>query len=158
MSIVVALLAIAIDIGLARLGYGLLLPAIRSDLGGSYSLYGAIGAAHLGGYLAGTLLAARFIGERSREHLPRAIVVAQSVVALSLAASAYTRSALALGAARTAIGIASGIGIVAAVTDALERVGAKSRGLASSIAWAGIGIGIIVSAPAGQWAIADPER
>jgi hypothetical protein len=47
LPIVVALLAIGVDIGLARLGYGLLLPAIRADLGGSYGTYGLIGALHL---------------------------------------------------------------------------------------------------------------
>ncbi len=156
-SIAVAFLAIGVDIGLARLGYGLVLPAIRATIGGSYSVYGAIGAVHLGGYLAGTLAAARFIG-RARVQLPRTIGAAQIVVALALAASAFASTPLLLGAARVIVGIASGIGIAAAVTDVLERVSPHRRGVASSIAWAGIGVGIILSAPAGQWAIGEPER
>ncbi len=38
-AVVVALLAIGVDIGLARLGFGLLLPAIRRDLGGGMLLH-----------------------------------------------------------------------------------------------------------------------
>ncbi len=156
LSIAVACLTLGVDIGLARLGYGLLLPAIRTDVGGSYAVYGAIGAVNLAGYLAGTILAARFITKRV--HLPRVVAVAQLAVAAGLVGSAFAHAPVVLGAARAALGIASGIAIVAAVTDALERVAAARRGLTSSIAFAGIGVGVLLSAPAGQWAISAAVR
>jgi predicted MFS family arabinose efflux permease len=156
LPIVIALLAIAVDIGLARLGYGLLLPAIRTDLGGSYGTYGLIGALHLAGYLGGTLAAPALLRQRAR--IPRVIAVAHVVVALSVAASAMATGALALLAARVAIGFASGVGVAAVVTEMLERVPAARRGLASGIAWGGVGLGLVVSAPAGAWALGDPWR
>jgi|SRR5947209_1202843 len=156
LPVVVALLAIGVDIGLARLGYGLLLPAIRADLGGSYGTYGLIGALHLAGYLGGTLAAPRLLRERAR--IPRVIALAHVVVALSVAASAAASGAFTLLAARVVIGFASGIGVAAVVTEMLERVPPARRGLASGIAWGGAGLALVVSAPAGAWALGDPAR
>lgn len=156
LPVVVALLAIGVDIGLARLGYGLLLPAIRADLGGSYGTYGLIGALHLAGYLGGTLSAPPLLRERSR--IPRVIAVAHAAVALSVAASAAAPGVLVLLVARIAIGFASGLGVAAVVTEMLERVAPARRGLASGIAWGGAGLALVVSAPAGAWALGDPSR
>src|ERR1700730_5875920 len=140
---------------MARLGYGLLLPSIRSELGGSYGVYGAIGAAHLAGYLGGTLCAPRLLRDRAR--VPRIIVLAHVVVAASLPASAAGGVVL-LGIARVVVGLASGVGIAAAITDTLERVPVARRGFASAIAWSGAGLGLVVSAPAGAWSLGDSSR
>jgi len=156
MPIVVALLAIGVDIGLARLGYGLLLPAIRADLGGSYGTYGLVGALHLAGYLGGTLAAPPLLRERAR--IPRVIAIAHVVVALSVAASAAATGALSLLLARVVIGAASGIGVAAVVTEMLERVPPARRGLASAVAWGGAGLALVVSAPAGAWALGEASR
>ncbi|HEV2641399.1 MAG TPA: YbfB/YjiJ family MFS transporter, partial [Candidatus Elarobacter sp.] len=156
LPVVVALLAIGVDIGLARLGYGLLLPAIRADLGGSYGTYGLIGALHLAGYLGGTLASPPLLRDRAR--IPRVIAVAHVVVALSVAGSAAATGALSLLLARVVIGFASGIGVAAVVTEMLERVPVARRGLASAIAWGGAGVALVVSAPAGAWALGDPSR
>jgi predicted MFS family arabinose efflux permease len=156
LPVIVALLAIGVDIGLARLGYGLLLPAIRADLGGSYGTYGLIGALHLAGYLGGTLSAPPVLRDRAR--IPRIIAVAHVVVALSLAVSAAANGVLALMLARVVIGFASGIGVAAVITEMLERVPVARRGLASAVAWAGAGVAVAVSAPAGAWALGDPTR
>ncbi len=155
-GVIVALLIIAVDIGLARLGYGLLLPAVRADIGGAYGLYGAIGAVHLAGYLIGTILAACFLSNRAG--LPRVMCGAQLVVGGGLFWSAFAHDVFSLGVTRCVVGIASGVAIIAVVTDALERVARSQRGVTSSIAFAGIGVGVMASAPAGQWAIADPAR
>ena len=156
MPIVVALLAIGVDIGLARLGYGLLLPAIRAEFGGSYGTYGLIGALHLAGYLGGTLAAPPLL--RARANVPRIIASAHVVVALSIAASAASTGTLALLAVRVVIGAASGVGVAAAVTEMLERVPPARRGLASGIAWAGAGLALSLSAPAGAWALGEASR
>jgi predicted MFS family arabinose efflux permease len=156
LPVLVALLAIGVDIGLARLGYGLLLPAIRADLGGSYGTYGLIGALHLAGYLGGTLAAPSLLRDRAR--IPRVIALAHVVVALSVAASAAASGAVSLLLARVVIGFAGGIGVAAVVTEMLERVPVARRGLASGVAWAGAGLALLVSAPAGAWTLGDPAR
>jgi predicted MFS family arabinose efflux permease len=150
------LLAIGVDIGLARLGYGLLLPAIRADLGGSYGTYGLIGALHLAGYLGGTLASPRVL--RTRAKVPGVIAISQVVVALTIGVSAAATGTLWLLLARIAIGAASGIGVAAVVTEMLERVPVARRGWASGIAWGGAGLAVAISAPAGAWAFGDPSR
>ena len=119
-------------------------------------MYGAIGAAHLGGYLAGTLCAPRIL--RSRARIPATIAFAHLVVAISLAGSAFAYDAALLGVARVVVGFASGIGIAAVITDTLERVPVARRGFASAVAWSGAGLGLIVSAPAGAWSLGDASR
>ncbi len=145
----IALLVIAVDIGIARLGYGLLLPAIRHDLHGGYAVYGAIGAVHLVGYLAGTMLTPSLLRDRARA--PRITAIAHLVVAAAFGWSAAANGPLALGIARAVLGVAAGVGIASAITDAIERVPAQRRGQASALAWSGIGLGLCVSAPANLW-------
>lgn len=48
----------AVALGLARFAYGLLLPAMRTELGWSFATAGAMNTANAAGYLAGVLLAA----------------------------------------------------------------------------------------------------
>ena len=156
LPVVIALLAIAVDIGLARLGYGLLLPAIRGDLGGSYGTYGLIGALHLAGYLGGTLAAPPLL--RVRLRIPAVIAIAHVAVALFVGLSAAAAGTLSLLLARVLIGIASGVGVAAAVTEMLERVPPARRGLASAIAWSGAGLAVALSAPAGAWALGEASR
>jgi predicted MFS family arabinose efflux permease len=155
-AVFVAALAIAADIGLARVGYGLVLPAIRHDLGGGYALYGAIAAIHVGGYLAGTIAAPSLLRDRAR--LPRMTAITHALVALFLVVSALAPNALVLTLARLAIGLASGVGIASAVTDALERVAPERRGIASALAWSAIGIALVASAPAGAWTLGEAVR
>jgi MFS family permease len=139
----------ALQIGVARLGYGLALPAIRAALHGSYTLYGTINTASLGGYLVGALLAPLVIGR------VRGIVLTSSVAGgTALALSAFATNAIFFGAARTAFGIASGISLVATSVQALEAVEPRRRGGASAIAWGGIGIGVALSAFGTGW-VAD---
>lgn len=52
----------AVGNGIARFGYGLILPAMRADLGWSYATAGWINTANAAGYLVGALLALRFAG------------------------------------------------------------------------------------------------
>jgi hypothetical protein len=52
-----AALGIALNVGIARFAYGVMLPALQRDLSLAYFGGGALNAAHLLGYLAGTLAA-----------------------------------------------------------------------------------------------------
>jgi MFS family permease len=51
----------AVSNGFARFGYGLILPAMRSDLGWTYTQAGWINTANALGYMAGALIALRFM-------------------------------------------------------------------------------------------------
>jgi predicted MFS family arabinose efflux permease len=138
----------ALQIGIARLGYGLALPAIRSTLHGDYTLYGTINTASLAGYLAGALIAPLLI-RRMRQ-----LVFWSSVVAAgALAISAFSPDAFIFGLTRTAFGIASGVSLVAAAVQTLEAVDTRRRGGASAVMWGGIGIGLAVSAMGAGWVV-----
>jgi len=129
------------QIGVARLGYGLALPAIRQSLLGDYALYGAINAVSLGGYLVGALLAPMLMRRVN------SLVLASSAVAgAALAASAFASGPLTFGVARTVFGIASGVALVTAAVQTLESVEAARHGGASAVMWAGIGAGLALSA------------
>jgi MFS family permease len=61
-------LGIALNVGLARFAYGIVLPSLRRDLDLNYLTSGSLNAVHLLGYLVGTLAApslARIIGLRT---------------------------------------------------------------------------------------------
>ena len=45
-------LGVSLHIGLARFGYGVVLPSLRVELGLGYTAGGVLNAVHLGGYLA----------------------------------------------------------------------------------------------------------
>src|SRR4051794_25159685 len=51
-----AVLGTALNVGVARITYGVALPAFTRDLGLNFTIAGALGTLHLMGYLAGTLL------------------------------------------------------------------------------------------------------
>jgi predicted MFS family arabinose efflux permease len=51
-----------ISVGLSRFAYGLVLPAMKQDLGWTYTEAGWINPAYAIGYLAGALLALRVLG------------------------------------------------------------------------------------------------
>ncbi len=80
-----AALGIALNVGIARFTYGVMLPALQRDLALDYFGGGALNAVHLLGYLAGTLAAptlARRLG------MPRLSRYAHALVALGALACA----------------------------------------------------------------------
>ena len=95
---------------------------------------------------------------RNRAHRPRVTAISHVLVAAFVIASALSPNALVLAVTRTAIGLASGVGIASAVTDALERVAPERRGLASGVAWSAMGLALMVSAPSGAWTLGAAVR
>ena len=150
-----AILAIAVDVGLVRLGYGLALPAIRLELPGSYATYGAVGTAHFVGYLLGTLLAPivlrRDIGGR------RTAVGSHALVAVFLFASAFVQSLFAFGLLRALMGVACGLGVASAVTGTLERTSVARRSAVSGFVWGGVALGLVLSALAAPAILTHPD-
>lgn len=147
-----SMLALAVDIGLARLGYGLVLPAIRADIPGSFAAFGAVATAHFAGYLVGSLLTPVLL---RRDRSARVTVtVAHVAVGLSLFMSAFASDVVQLGVSRAVLGLGCGVGVATVVPGALERVLPSARASISGSAWAGIGVAILLSAPATPWLLA----
>lgn len=141
-----AALGIALHVGIARFTYGVMLPALQRDLALGYFGGGALNAAHLLGYLAGTLAApalARKLG------MPRLARYAHALVALGALACALAPGSgagaalLALG--RLATGLGAGAGIVAILVLVLAAVPAASRSAASALVWSGMGFAVVLS-------------
>jgi len=141
-----AALGIALNVGIARFTYGVMLPALQRDLALGYFGGGALNAVHLLGYLAGTLAApalARRLG------LPRLARSAHALVALGALACALAPGSgagaalLALG--RLATGLGAGAGIVAIFVLVLAAVPAASRSAASALVWSGMGFAVVLS-------------
>jgi predicted MFS family arabinose efflux permease len=142
-----AALGIALNVGIARFTYGVMLPALQRDLSLAYFGGGALNAAHLLGYLAGTLAAptlARRLG------MPRLSRYAHALVALSalicaLAPNSAPSGPLLLALGRLGTGLGAGAGIVAILVIVLAAVPAASRSLASALVWSGMGFAVVLS-------------
>jgi len=143
------MLALAVDIGLARLGYGLVLPGIRADISGSFAAFGAVATAHFAGYLAGSLVTPVLL--RRDRSARTTVTVAHVAVGLSLFVCAFASDIIQLGVFRAVLGFGCGVGVAAVVTGALERVRPSARASVSGSAWAGIGVAVLLSAPATPW-------
>ena len=151
-----SMLAITVDIGLARLGYGLVLPAIRAGMAGSFAAFGLVATLHFAGYLLGSLAAPLIL---RRDTGARASAAwSHAVVGLSLAASAVATTLPAFAVARTILGFACGLGVAAVITGALERALPRDRAAVSGYAWSGIAVGLFLSAPASPWLLGGPDR
>jgi predicted MFS family arabinose efflux permease len=142
-----AALGVALNVGIARFTYGVMLPALQRDLALAYFGGGALNAAHLLGYLAGTLAAptlARRLG------MPRLSRYAHALVALSalicaLAPNSAPSGPLLLALGRLGTGLGAGAGIVAILVIVLAAVPAASRSLASALVWSGMGFAVVLS-------------
>jgi predicted MFS family arabinose efflux permease len=143
----------ALQIGVARLGYGLALPAIRETLHGNYTLYGTINAISLAGYMVGALIAPLLIGR-----VPARVLVSSVVGGTALVISAFANDTLLFGLARTVFGLASGVSLVCAAVETLDAVDARHRGGMSAIMWGGIGIGLLLSAVVASWLVHGTEH
>lgn len=142
-----AALGIALHVGIARFTYGVMLPALQRDLALDYFGGGALNAAHLLGYLAGTLAApmlARRLG------MPRLSRYAHALVALSALACAIAPASAPAGPALLALGrlgtgLGAGAGIVAILVIVFAAVPAAARSLASALVWSGMGFAVVLS-------------
>jgi MFS family permease len=156
-------LGIALNVGLARFAYGIVLPSLRRDLDLNYLTSGSLNAVHLLGYLVGTLAApslARIIGLRTllvRAH----VLVAAGALLCAITPHGISdgipdgtlngtlngaSGPLVLGVGRLATGIGAGGGIVAILVAALGAVPARERPFVSAVVWSGIGAAVIVCA------------
>jgi predicted MFS family arabinose efflux permease len=145
------LLALAAGMGIGRFVYTPILPPMVEALHLSKSQAGLIASVNFVGYLAGALLAAlRLPGER-RTWLLGGLIV--NVVCLAAMGGVATMPAFL--ALRAAAGIASAFILIFSSALVLDRLAAVRRSSLSAIHFAGVGVGIAVSAilvpPFGDW-------
>lgn len=124
----------------ARFSFGLLLPAMKSDLGISYGLAGWLGTINLLGYLVGTVFATS-ASVRVPPHRLMQFGVLVSTLGIALLSATRSTPLLLVGMALGGIGGASAwipAPVVAASVFPPER-----RGFAMGLSSAGIGAGIV---------------
>ncbi len=144
-------LAAAVSLGLARFSYALLLPPMRADLDWSYLTAGAMNTANAAGYLAGALLAPRWLARHDarRVMLGGLVVTAVLLVAhgLVLGDGALYALRLLTGVGSAATFVAGGL-LAARLAHAPVAAGVKpvAPGLVLGLYYGGTGLGIIASA------------
>ena len=136
----------AAALGIGRFVYTPILPEMFLGLGWSASEAGLVASANFLGYLLGALAAARSsgAGTSGRARLLSAILVS----AMTTAAMAIQSDLAVVFALRFVGGAASAFVIVFASTLVLERLAAAGDGKLAAIHFAGVGVGIAVSAVA----------
>jgi predicted MFS family arabinose efflux permease len=136
------LLAMAAAIGIGRFVYTPILPPMVEELGLTKGEAGIIAAANFMGYFAGALLAAVRLPGSRRSWLIGALLVN----AAALAAMGLVSSMLALSVLRFIAGLVSAFGLIFSSALVLDRLAATGHGRLSAVHFAGVGIGIAVSA------------
>ncbi|MCA0303376.1 MAG: YbfB/YjiJ family MFS transporter [Proteobacteria bacterium] len=136
------LLAMAAGIGMGRFVYTPILPPMVEALGLTKSAAGLVASANFLGYLLGALLAAVRLPGSRRAWLLGAL----AVNALCLAAMAAASTLLPFLALRLLAGMASAFCLIFASALVLDRLAAAGRGGLSALHFAGVGVGIAVSA------------
>jgi predicted MFS family arabinose efflux permease len=135
-------LGTASALGLARFAYGLLVPAMRAELGWSLAQAGGLTTANGLGYLAGavaTAPVARRLGVTATFRLGMVLT------AVSLAATAATSSYPLLLLARAAAGAAGALVFIAGGVLASHAAARLRSAVPLTIYFAGAGLGIAVS-------------
>lgn len=137
----------AISNGLARFAYGLILPAMREDLGWSYTQAGWLNTANAVGYLAGALFTLAAIDRIGSQRL---FVAGLLAMPLTLAASAGFSDLWLQSAFRVAAGIAGAAIFISggAMAALLFRDEPSRNALAISVYFGGGGLGMIASGAA----------
>jgi predicted MFS family arabinose efflux permease len=131
-----------VGIGLARFAYTPLLPAIIDAHWFKASTAAYLGAANLGGYLAGALAARLFVKWSSSATVLRTMML---LATIAFVACAFPVSFLWFFLWRFASGVSGGALMVLAAPTILAHVAPSRRGFASGAIFTGIGLGIAAS-------------
>ena len=146
----------AISLGVTRFAYGLLLPAMRDDLGWTYTLAGAMNTANAVGYLIGALATPRLLHRVG----PSVLLWSGSLLAaLFMGLSGFFTDANVLLLQRLLAGVASAVVFVAGGLMA-ARLGARApaqAGLLLGLYYGGTGLGIALSAVLVPWVLESAQ-
>src|SRR5271165_4032652 len=137
------LIAMAIGIGIGRFVYTPILPPMLAALGLSKASAGLIASANFAGYLAGALGAMRATMPGSRRTWLLGALLAS---AATTAAMGLTTSFAAFLVLRFLGGVASALALILASALVLDRLAEAGRPGLMALHFAGVGVGIAVSA------------
>ena len=138
-------LGAAVSLGITRFAYGLLLPTMRTDLGWSYTLAGAMNTFNAVGYLLGALVTPWLL----RRLPPASVLVLGSLLAsVFMAGSGFFTDAPSLLMQRLLAGVASALVFIAGglLAARLGALAPKHMGLLLGVYYGGTGLGIVLSA------------
>lgn len=136
--------AVAVAFGLARYGYGLLLPDIRSEFGLSSGTLGLIGAGSYAAYLAATLVCAWLTMQAG----PRATVaLGGSMAVTGMLVVAIAESPVLLAVGVFVAGASAGFAFPPFSDLVARRVAPQRRGRTLAAISSGTGWGVAVAAP-----------
>ena len=138
-------LGAAISLGITRFAYGLLLPTMRSDLGWSYTLAGAMNTLNALGYLLGAVAAPWLL---KRFSSTRILLVGSLLASIFMAGSGFFTDAPPLLLQRLLAGVASAWVFIAGglLAARLGVLAPAQMGLLLGIYYGGTGLGITLSA------------
>jgi predicted MFS family arabinose efflux permease len=137
-------LGAAVSLGVTRFSYGLLLPAMRADLGWSYTLAGAMNTVNALGYLLGALSMPRLL---KRFDAVQILLIGSALASVFMALTGFFTTAEPLLIQRLLAGIASAWVFVAGGLLAAQ-LGAQQEGysgLILGVYYGGVGLGIVFS-------------
>ena len=142
----------AVSLGITRFAYGLLLPAMRTDLGWSYTLAGGMNTANAMGYFLGALATPWLM----RRVGPSTLLWAGALLAsVFMGLSGFFVESGPLLVQRLLAGVASATVFIAGGLLA-ARLGARAPqhgGLLLGLYYGGTGVGIVLSALVVPWAL-----
>lgn len=146
------LIAMAVGIGVGRFVYTPILPPMLAALGLTKATAGLIASANFAGYLAGALGAMRATLPGSRRTWLLGALLAS---AATTAAMGLTTSIAAFLVLRFLGGVASALALILASALVLDRLAEAGRPDLMAVHFAGVGIGIAVSAALVATQLAD---
>ena len=141
LTIATVLLSCFVAQSFARFSFGLLLPAMKADLGVSYGLAGWLGTINLAGYLVGTI-ATSFASLRVPSHRLMQFGVVLSTIGISVLAATRSTPLLLVGMALGGLGGAATW--IPAPAISASAFPPEKRGFAMGFTSAGIGTGIVL--------------
>ncbi len=136
-------LGVAVSNGLARFAYALVLPAMRADLGWSYTQAGALNTANAVGYLLGALL---MLGSVRQLGPSRLFAAAMWVTAGAILGMGLTTDFLAMIGLRMLAGVSGAMVLISGsvlAASVFPRQPSRSAG-AIAIYFAGGGVGLLL--------------
>ncbi|WP_041230878.1 YbfB/YjiJ family MFS transporter [Deinococcus peraridilitoris] len=138
-------LGVVVALGFARFAYALFVPAMRADLGWSYTTAGSLNTANAAGYLLGAILSA---GLLARVPARAVFLGGMLMTAVALLCTAPSTSLVWLLCIRALAGLGGALtftagGVLAA--RVASRAPSSSSGTVLSVYYAGGGLGILTS-------------
>ena len=153
--VVIVALAAAVGQSFGRFSFGVLLPAIRDDLGITNTLAGILGATNVGAYLLGTLMVA---WATSRYRLINVLRTGIVLATLGLLIAGATKGAWVLALGLFIAGIGGAFLWIPAPVIAADAMPAHRRPVAVALMSSGIGLGVVfVSVLSGNLRVAQGD-